>query len=55
MSRFTVARWLGRLFRITESLAEWPDRFPVDRALTSATGRETRKANFGRYLIISRG
>lgn len=54
VSRFTIDRWFGRLFTFTEGLAEWPECFPVDRVLTEATGRETRKANFGRYLISYR-
>lgn len=51
VSQFTIDRWFGKLFTLTQSLSEWPERFPVDRVLTEATGRETRKANYGRYLI----
>lgn len=51
VSQFTVDRWFGKLFTLTEGLSEWPERFPVDRVLTEATGRETRKANYGRHLI----
>lgn len=54
VTQFTIDRWFGRLFVFTENLCEWPERFPVDRVLTEATGRETRKANFGRYLISYR-
>mgnify|MGYP001823055196 CR=1 FL=1 len=54
VSRFTIDRWFEKLLAFTESLSEWPERFPVDHVLTMATGRETRKANFGRYLISYR-
>jgi len=54
VSQPTINRWYGKLFKLVESLEEWPDRFPIDRVLTQATGRETRKANYGRYLISYR-
>ena len=54
VSPFTMDRWYGKLFKLVESLNDWPERFPVDRVLTEATGRETRKANYGRYLISYR-
>ena len=52
VSTFTIDRWFGKLYTFTNGLSEWPDRFPVDQVLTNATGRETRKANFGNYLIL---
>ena len=51
VSRFTMDRWFNKLAVFTNGFSEWPERFPIDRVLTQATGRETRKANFGRYLI----
>jgi len=54
VSHLTIDRWYGRLFELVGSLNDAPNRFPVDRVLTQATGRETRKANFGRYLISYR-
>ncbi|MBI1369097.1 MAG: hypothetical protein GC162_10640 [Planctomycetes bacterium] len=46
VSRSVIDRWYGKLFKLVESLNEWPERFPVDRVLTEATGREVRKANY---------
>lgn len=54
VSQLTTDRWYGKLFEFVDSLSDWPERFPVDRVLTQATGRETRKANYGRYLISYR-
>ncbi|MBI1336997.1 MAG: hypothetical protein GC164_08555 [Phycisphaera sp.] len=36
---------------LVDSLSEWLERYPVDRVLTQAVKRETRKANFGHYLL----
>jgi len=44
-------QWYGRLFDLIDSSNQWPRRFPIDRFLTRETGRETRKLNFGRYLV----
>ena len=47
-----IDRWYSRLFELIDSLNEWPMRFPVDEIQTQATGRETRKANVGDYLVF---
>lgn len=41
-----------RLLDRLDRLDEWPKRLPVDVVQTRLTGRETRKLNFGDYLVF---
>lgn len=52
VSEFTINRWFGKLSSFVNGLNDWPERFPVDPVVSRATDRETRKANFGDYLIL---
>lgn len=52
VSTFTIDRWFGKLSEFVKGLNEWPERFPIDPVVTKATGRETRKAKFGNYVIL---
>jgi plasmid stabilization system protein ParE len=48
----TVGRWLSKLYQQVLGLDEFPHRFPVDRYQSETSGRETRKLNFGEYLVF---
>lgn len=50
----TIDAWFGRLYKVIDSLDEWPLRFPVDEHESERTGRETRKINFGDYVVFYR-
>ncbi len=44
--------WHSRLLDRLDRLDEWPKRLPVDDVQTRLTGCETRKLNFGDYLVF---
>lgn len=54
VSRYTIDRWFTRLIEFSQGIADWPESYPVDNALTRTTGQSIRKANFGHYLISYR-
>jgi len=45
-------RWLDALWTTVDGLESMPHRYPVDPIQTTATGRETRKLNFGDFLVF---
>jgi mRNA-degrading endonuclease RelE of RelBE toxin-antitoxin system len=47
-----IERWYQRLFEHLDTLTTWPRSYAVDVRYTAATGRETRKVNFGDYLVF---
>lgn len=47
-----IAAWYDRLYTLLDRLNDWPNRYPVDELETRRTGRETRKANFGDYIVF---
>jgi len=46
--------WLGRLFDAVESLADWPERGPVDSIWSDATGEVIRRLAFEEYVAFYR-
>jgi len=48
----TIDAWYGRLYTLIDSLDEMPLRFPVDEYESEKVGKETRKMNFGDYLVF---
>lgn len=48
----TIDRWFRDLLDLVDSLNDWPHRYAIDPVQTQSTGTETRKLNFGDYLIF---
>lgn len=46
--------WFMRLFDLIESLDRLPKRFPIAEAVSTATGEEVRRMNFGEYAVFFR-
>jgi len=47
-----VMDWYDQLYHHLDSLDEMPKRLPVDPVQTRLTGHETRKLNYGNYLVF---
>lgn len=46
--------WIDGLFTTIAALREWPRRYPVAEEMSSAYGREVRRALYGDYAIFYR-
>ena len=51
VSDVTIEHWYTRLFKLLDDLDQMPRRYAVDRVLTEALKKETRKLNYGDYLV----
>lgn len=47
-----IARWLGELLDLVDSLSEFPDRFAVAQPESIVSGVEVRFVPFGDYLAF---